>query len=246
MIKLITFITKLIIATITALLVASCGNSFSIGAGKKGSGTIKTESRVADKDFKNIKVSNGIKVRVEQADKSSITVEADDNLLQHIITKIENNVLVIESDENYSSGTTPLVTVELPIINGLKASSGSKIISANVLKTEKLDVDASSGSSIKIDVEADVISLETSSGSTIESNGKALKLATSSSSGSNITAKNLMANEVISQSSSGSSTSVYPIVKLDAKASSGSSVNYYKVPKTLIKNESSGGSVSEN
>jgi len=75
--------------------------------------------------------------------------------------------------------------------------------------------------------------------------GKALKVKTASSSGSTIDAKNLMANEVTSQTSSGSSTSVYPIVKLDAKASSGSSISYHKIPKTVSKEESSGGSVSQ-
>jgi len=55
-----------------------------------------------------------------------------------------------------------------------------------------------------------------------------------------------MANEVIAQTTSGSSTSVYPILKLEAKASSGSSIDYHKVPKTIIKKESSGGSVEVN
>ena len=245
MIKIITFITKFIIAALTALLCASCGNSFSIGTGIKGSGTITTETRPADQDFKKIKVSYGIKVIVEQADDKSITVEADDNLMQHIITKIENNVLTIESDENYNSTETPIVRVKIPIINGLSASSGSEITSANLLQTDKLDVTASSGSQVDIDVEADAITLESSSGSSIESSGKALKVETSSSSGSEINAKDLMANEVIAQASSGSSTSVYPILKLDAKASSGSSISYYKIPKTVKKDESSGGSVTE-
>ncbi|MEY3500465.1 MAG: hypothetical protein RL308_2134, partial [Bacteroidota bacterium] len=57
--------------------------------------------------------------------------------------------------------------------------------------------------------------------------------------------KNLMANEVFSQTSSGSNTSVYPILKLEAKASSGSTISYHKIPKTIVKEESSGGSVSE-
>ncbi|WP_396167596.1 head GIN domain-containing protein [Flavobacterium sp.] len=246
MIKIITIITKFIVAALMALSLFSCGNSFNIGTGIKGSGNISNETRTVNQDFKKIKVSNGIKVIVEQATNNLITVEADDNLLKHIITKVENNVLIIESDENYNSTKTPVVNVKLPFINGLSASSGSQITSSNVLKTENLDVTSSSGSQIDIDVEADAVTLESTSGSSIETSGKALKVETSSTSGSEIKAKDLMANEVVSQSSSGSSTSVYPILKLDAKASSGSSINYYKVPKTLIKDESSGGSVSEN
>ena len=245
MIKIITIITKFIIAALMALLFSSCGNCCNFSYGIKGSGNITSETRNANQDFKNIKVSQGIKVIVEQADNKSITVETDDNLQKHIITQIENGVLRIKSDESYNSTETPIVYVKMPIINGLDSSSGSEITSSNVLITENIHVKSSSGSQININVEADAINIESTSGSSIEASGKALKLETSSSSGSKIDAENLMANEVISQTSSGSSTSVYPIVKLDAKASSGSSISFHKAPKTLIKKESSGGSVDE-
>lgn len=243
MIKLITIITKFIIATLIALLFASCNFSVNSNARMKGNGNITTENRSVSQDFKNIEVKNGIRVIVEQSDNKSITVETDENLQKNIITKVENGILIIESDRSYNSEETPVVRVEMPVINGLDASSGSEITSKGTLITENINVKSSSGSEINIKVEADAITIESSSGSSIDVNGKALKLETSASSGSEINAKNLLTNEVISKTSSGSSTSVYPIVKLEAKASSGSSINYYKTPKTLSKIESSGGSV---
>ena len=246
MLKIITIITKFIVAAIMALFFSSCGHSLNLGMGIKGSGNITTETRTVNQDFKSIEVSTGIKVIVEQSDTKSITVEADDNLQKHIITKIENGVLKIESDENYNSTETPVVNVKMPVINGLSASSGSEISSSKPLISKNMNAKSSSGSTIDIEVEADAISLDSSSGSTIEASGKALKLETSSSSGSTIDAKDLMANEVNSEAASGSSTSVYPIVKLDAKAASGSSIGYHKIPKTISKEESSGGSINEN
>jgi len=245
MLKLITLITKFIVTAIMALLFSSCGHSINLGTGIKGSGNITTETRTVNEDFKKIEVSHGIKVIVEQSDNKSITVEADENLQQHIITKIENGVLTIESDEGYNATETPIVKVKMPLTNGLSTSSGSEITSIGALITENIDVESSSGSRINITVEADAIKMESTSGSSIEVGGKALKAETSSSSGSTIDAKKLMANEVVSQTSSGSNTSVYPIVKLDAKASSGSNVSYHKIPKTVLKEESSGGSVSQ-
>jgi len=246
MIKIITIITKFIVAAIMALLFASCNHSIHFGKGIKGSGNITTETRSANEDFKSIEVSYGIKVNVEQADVKSISVEADDNLQKHIITKIENGVLKIDSDESYNSTETPMVNVKMPVINVLRASSGSEIFSIGTLISNNINAKSSSGSNINIEVEADAITLESSSGSTIEARGKALNLETTSSSGSTIDAKDLMANEVIAQTSSGSNTSVYPILKLDAKASSGSSIDYHKVPNTIIKKESSGGSIEVN
>ena len=243
MLKIIAIITQFIVATLIALLFSSCGHSINFGNGIKGSGNITTETRTVNQDFKKIEVSQGIKVNVEQSDNKSITVEVDDNLQQHILTKVENGVLKIKSDENYNTNESPIVNVKMPIINGLKSSSGSKITSTGLLITDKIDVKSSSGSEIKIEVEADNITLETSSGSQIEVSGKALKVSTSSSSGSEIDAKNLMANEINSVTNSGSSTAVYPILKLAAKASSGSEITYHNNPKTISKEEHSGGSV---
>ena len=246
MIKLITIITKFIIATILALLVSSCNSSIIFGDGIKGSGNITTETRTANQDFKNIDVSNGVKVIIEQSNTKYISVEVDDNLQNIITTKIENGVLKIGADKNYTSTETPSVTVKTPIINELSTSSGSLLVSSKVIKSDFLNAKSSSGSQIKIEVEADAITVESSSGSSLEVSGKALKLETSSSSGSTIEAKKLMANEVISQSSSGSSTSVHPILSLNAKANSGSSIIYYKTPNSISKEENSGGSVSQN
>lgn len=245
MIKVITIITKFIVVALIALLFSSCHHVFTIGDGIKGSGNTTTETRTVNEDFKKIEVSSGIKVIVEQSDSKSITVETDENLQKHIITKVENGVLIIECDESYNLNQSPVVNVKMPVINGLSSSSGSEITSSKTLITDKIDVKSNSGSKVNINVEADSISLESTSGSTIEASGKALKLETSSSSGSEIEADKLMTNEVIAQSSSGSSTSVYPIVKLEAKASSGSSIRYYKEPKTISKEESSGGSVQQ-
>ncbi len=245
MIKVITIITKFIVVTLIALLFSSCNHAFNLVNGIKGSGKTTTETRTVNEDFKSIEVSSGIKVIVEQSDNKLITVETDENLQKHIITKVENGVLKIECDESYNLDQSPVVNVKMPIINGLSSSSGSEITNSKIVVTDKIDVKSNSGSKINITVEADAISLESASGSTIEASGKALNLVTSSSSGSNIEADKLMTNEVIAQSASGSSTSIYPIVKLEAKASSGSSIRYYKDPKTISKEENSGGSVQQ-
>lgn len=245
MIKIITIITKFIIATIVALLFSSCNHSGLLSIGIEGSGKITTETRAISDAFKSVEVSDGILVTIEQSNTKSITVETDDNLQKHIITRIENGVLIIKSDKTYNSSETPVVNVKMFIINGLSSNSGSEIKSSNTIITENINVISSSGSQINIDVEADAISMESSSGSSIEARGKALNLETSSSSGSQINAENLLTNNVVSQTSSGSTTSVFPIVKLDAKASSGSVITYFKIPKTIIKEESSGGCVAE-
>ena len=243
MVKFITLITKIILVTICALLFASCNNISKMNS-ISGSGNVTTENRIVTADFKNIKVSNAIDVVIEQGDKTEIIVETDDNLQAIITTKIENGVLVIKSgSSSFRNATSKKVTVRMPIIEDLDASSAATVSCKNVIKGENISLNTSSAAQIKLNIESDNIYCDSSSGSEISINGKALKLDISSSSGSSIHAEDLLANEVIADASSGSSISIHPIVSLNAEASSGASVSYNTEPKTIQKRSSSGGSV---
>lgn len=236
---------QILLCCLVVISFVSCRYSIDLD-GVKGNGNITTEKRTVEEKFEKIQVSTGIEVIVSQNDVVSISVETDENIQSLITTNVENGVLVIGTNEMYNTEKSPIVRVSLPIITGLKASSGSTVSSQSVLKSALLNIDASSGSEFTLDVEADSISLESSSGSEITVSGKALKVETASSSGSEINAGELLANEIFSQTSSGSSTAVYPILSLKAKASSGSQIKYKNIPKNLEKAESSGGSITQN
>jgi len=226
MIKIIIHITKFIIATITALLFASCNLNMNT---VEGSGNVTTEKRIVQGDFKSIDVSNAIDLVIEQADVTEIVVEADDNLQNEIVTKVENGTLVIKCKFNSFRNVT----------------SAASIQSKNLLQGENIDLESSSAATMDLNIESDNISCKASSGSSITVQGKALKIKTKASSGSSIDAGKLMANEVEADASSGATLEVHPIVSLKAGASSGANINYVSTPKTIEKTSSSGGSVNK-
>jgi len=245
MIKVITIITKFIIVTLIALLFGSCNYSVNLKS-LTGSGHVTTENRIIQGDFKNVEVSNAIDLVIEQSDKTEIIVEADDNLQKEITTKVENGVLIVGCEYNsFINVKSRKVTVKMPIIEGLQASSGSSITSANILKGGNITLNASSAADMNLNIEFDTISCKASSGSSVTINGKALKLETKSSSGSDINAKDLLVNDVIAKVSSGGSINVHPIVSLNATASSGGDINYNTMPKSIQKSTSSGGSIEQ-
>lgn len=236
----------MILIAITALLLASCNHSFNLKS-IEGSGNVTTEKRNVQGDFKSVEVNNAIDLVIEQSDKTEIIVEADDNLQDEITTTVENGVLIIACDYNHFINiNTRKVTVKMPIIESLQASSSATIKNNNTLIGENIKIDASSGAEIDLNIESDALYCDSSSGSTVKLYGKALKLEISASSGSEINARDLLANEVIADASSGSSISVRPIVSLNADASSGASINYKNAPKSSIqKNANSGGSINQ-
>lgn len=239
--------TKLkIVAFILSLTLSSCNANLNLSEGIDGSGNVVTEKRNIESPFTKIKASAGVEVILEQGSPSEVEVEVDDNLMTYIVTRVENGTLIVNIDGNINTMESAIVRVKMKTIEGLESSSGASIKTINKLSGTSVALKTSSGSTIKADLEYEKVSCESSSGSEIKVSGKALALDTKSSSGSQINAKELASNEITAQSSSGSSTTVNPIVFLNAKASSGSAIDYVKEPKKIEKEETSGGSVSFN
>lgn len=157
---------QLFLSLVILLSIASCRTSIDFN-GEEGNGNIVTQSRSIPEQFEKIQVSSGINLIVSQNNVTSVEVETDENIQPFISTKVENGVLIIKAEESYDTSKNPKVRVSLPFITGLKASSGSYVTCGTILKSTSLNVDASSGSKIAIEVEADFISLEASSGSLI-------------------------------------------------------------------------------
>jgi hypothetical protein len=244
MVKFVVFCTKVIAAAIAAALFSSCHTSIDLGNGIDGNGNVTRQTRNVE-NFTKVDINRGLNVTLEQSDSFFVEVEADDNLQSHISTKVENGTLIITTDENIDEATAKNIHVKAPSLTRIETSSGSSASTKSVFRGTDIEVRTSSGSESTLDLEYDNINCESSSGSSIIIRGKALKLTTASSSGSEIEARNLLVNDVVAQSTSGSSTDVHPLVSLSGKASSGSSINYDSSPKTVTKEESSGGSVSK-
>ncbi len=245
MIKFVAFCIKALIAIVLAVLFSSCKYDIDLGNGIKGNGHVITEKRNISEPFTKIASNRGIEVTVDQSNETLVEVEAEDNLIKHITTKVENGVLVVSSDESLNATQSLTVKVKMPKVEGLEATSGSSIKTNSTIKGTQVAIKTSSGSEIDATVEYELVTSESTSGSEITLAGKSLKLTTHSSSGSTIDAASLIANEIKSESSSGSSTTVHPLVDLNAKASSGSSIDYQGTPKKVTEEETSGGDVSK-
>lgn len=240
MIKLIIQITKIIITAILGLLMFSCGNFNSIS----GNGNVITTERNVP-NFTSVEAKTGLEVIVEQSNVTEVKVEADDNLQEHIFAEVENGILKVYCDANIYKSDARKVYVKSPVFNGITSSSGASVESLNTIKSKNLVIESSSGSEITLKVDTQKLFCDSSSGSNIEISGIATNVETDSNSGSTIDLSELVAQNVEANSSSGSSTTVHATEKLSADASSGSSIEYRETPKEISKNESSGGSVSQ-
>lgn len=217
-------------------------------------------------NFDGIEVSSGIKVNFTQDDNQYVIVETDADKQQYIATEVENGVLKI-SVKNHGKNNLRfnkmLVKVQAPSLKSVKTNSGATFMTINEINGDNFTLNSSSGSNIsgefnaknkitisnssganqKLNLNANTIICETSSGSSSTLSGNANSVDFDSSSAANCNAQNLIAKNVVADSSSASSLKVNATESLNASSSSGSSIKYEGKPQKLIADKSSGGSV---
>lgn len=236
----------ILISIYLTLLFTTSSCIFDGVVGIKGNRNVVSEDRTMRSDFEIINIQQGINLYITQGKPTNISVEADENVIDLLITEVKNNELNIYFEKNVNQAKARNVYLTTENISKIKASSGASVKSENTIQSETLELDSSSGSTMKIRANANEISSASSSGSSITIIGKSNSFSANSSSGSTINAKELKTVNAITKASSGANIDVNVTGKLTANASSGGDIDYEGSPESIDKNTSSGGSVSGN
>lgn len=233
-------------AKILLLLVITLSSVSCIFADRvKGNGKVVTEERTV-KSFDGVSASAGIDVVIMQGEKEFLEVEADENLLEYIITEVKSGVLKVhwKPNTNVRSYKKVLIHVTCKDLNLVKASSGADIYSKGMIKTNEMTISASSAADIKLSVEGEMITCKASSGADIRLTGKTQFLKAGCSSGADIKAADMEAEVVEAKASSGADIKVTVTKELTASASSGADITYYGNPPVKNVRSSSGGDIN--
>ncbi|MCI2229544.1 DUF2807 domain-containing protein [Polaribacter sp. MSW13] len=235
-------ITKIITFLLITSMFSSCGvDMFNRINGNKN---VISQNRKTSENFTGIKVSTGIDLYITQGPKNQITVEADENLHDIIITEVEDGVLKVYSEKNIWRAKAKKVHVTIKNLDLLKATSGSDVYSKTIINTNQISITATSGADINISVNATSVETNSTSGSDIEISGTTTHHTSNATSGASIDAYKLKSKNTITKATSGADINIFASEKLDAKATSGGDIDYKGNPKQINKKSTSGGSIS--
>ncbi len=212
---------------------------------KSGSGDIVKRTRSLQ-PFTSVSASGGISVEIVQGSTQQVVVEADDNVIEDVETIVDNGQLRISMEDgiNYSDMHVKIF-ITSPELTRIAGSASADITVGDVLQSNrKIELDASSGSSIKAELDAPEATAEASSGAEIDVTGKTKTFEVKASSGASVDAFELLSEDTFADASSGGTVNAHASVKLNAKASSGGNVSY-RGPASTIAKETSGGSIKK-
>ncbi|OIQ39381.1 MAG: hypothetical protein BM563_04380 [Bacteroidetes bacterium MedPE-SWsnd-G1] len=229
---------------LVVLLIATTSCMFD-GFGIKGNRNVVTEDRKISAEFSEIKASHGINVYLTQGTPTDLHVEADENIIDLLVTEVEGNTLKIYFDKNVSRAKARNVYVTADELTYLKATSGSEIRSEGTIRAKNLKLSSNSGAELVLAINATEVTCSTSSGAHAKLTGTTKSFAGDASSGSQIDADDLTSQKATAGVSSGADISLHASEELDARASSGGHISFEGNPAVLNKSKSSGGSISK-
>lgn len=212
--------TRLLTAIASAIIFCSCQSI-------TGSGNVTTQTRNLN-HFDGVKTSGSIDIEVTNDESQLVKVEADDNILPYIITKVEDGLLDVHFKPHYFYNNVNVkVYVSAPSLKRLLVSGSGSITLKNTLKDDgHIETKVSGSGDIKAFVDAPVVTAAIGGSGTITLEGKTKDFTCNIAGSGDIKCRKLL-SEITTVSIVGSGTAhVFASVRLDAKVTGSGDVFY--------------------
>jgi hypothetical protein len=232
---------RIVAAVFTILMISAVANAQIWESVRGNHNVVKKERRI--QSFTGVKVSSGIDVYLSQGNDEKLVVEADENLHEYITTEVRNGVLNVYSEVNIRDAERKRIYVTMKEVNSVRTTSAGDVIGQTPIKTERLDLSASSAGNIDLEVNADEINLDISSSGDISLKGATRILDANLSSAGDLNANELEAKEAEISVSSAGDAEVNVLDKITARASSAGDITYSGNPKYVDAHSSSAGGI---
>ncbi len=148
-----TIILSILICNITSLQAQWWGNGKKIS----GNGDVVTKTRSIS-DYDEVKLKGSLDVSLIAGTEGKVTIKGESNLIEYVMTEVENNVLKIYVEKGYylkiSRGSKIVVTVPFEDLSKVTLSGSGDIYSKDIIKATNFKTGVSGSGNIKLEVEA--------------------------------------------------------------------------------------------
>lgn len=164
-----------------SLVTASCSliRDSGLGGGVPGSGNVQTETRDTGA-FEAVSIEYpGAEITIQQSDKETVKIEADDNLLPQLSTEVVSGRLTIKNMEtDWKSTVKPSQPVKIDItvrgLNEIELSAPVGDLELDELQADTLKLVLSGGAQIRINgIQVNLLDTDLSGAGSIQASGTA-------------------------------------------------------------------------
>lgn len=236
---------KTAILSLVVVFTISCSAQW--GKGIKGNGnTVSIDRSVGEYD--GIAVSGWFDVDLVDGKEGELTLEGEDNLLEYIITEVENGKLVIKTEKGVNLKPSSWkdgirITVPVQNIDALSLSGSADIVGKTTLKASDFKTAMSGSGDITIDLETESLSASMSGSGDMNLSGKTKNFDATISGSGDIKAYDLIADNVEATVSGSADIKVTANKMLKARVSGSGDISYRGDPKKVDTKTSGSGDI---
>ncbi|NLP56616.1 head GIN domain-containing protein [Lutibacter sp. B1] len=150
---------KKLISLIVLLTITVTINAQFFNKKINGNGNITTETRKIS-NFDKISVGGSFHVELFKSNENTITIKGDENVLEFIVTEVENNKLKIYFEKGYNINTRKAVQITVPFKNleEVALAGSGDIISNDVIEADTLETSIAGSGDIELKVSTNKLS----------------------------------------------------------------------------------------
>jgi hypothetical protein len=228
---------------LTFLLTLQSGCTYAFHGIKGNGNVVKQERQISS--FSSLEVGGAFRVYLSQGDKESLTVEADENLLDVIKTTVLGNTLKITTSENVQDSEALNIYLTIVKLKEMEISGACKLTCETKLSLDDLDLECSGASDVQLKLAANDLEFDFSGASQVDMFGIANEVTLDLSGAADLDALELEAEKYSADISGAANAKIFVKSELSADVSGAASLKYKGEPKLLQTDVSGAGSLKK-
>ena len=149
----ISVMSKLYISILVLIITSTNINAQFFTKKVKGNGDIVTKTRTVT-DYDKIAVAGSFDVALFRGKEGTITIKADENLMEYIITEVKKGTLKIKTKKGYNISTRKTIVVTVPFknIDAVSLAGSGDVFSNDVIKSSELKLSIAGSGNLNLKV----------------------------------------------------------------------------------------------
>ena len=208
-----------------------------------------TTKNISTSDYDQVAVSGFFEVELVSGEEGKITLQAEDNFIEYIIIKVENNTLKISVENevwlNPSRGHKVLITVPFESLTGVSLAGSGDIRSKNKIKAAEFKSTLSGSGDVHLDIDAKEVIGEVTGSGDLVLKGQSEDFKCTVTGSGDLNATDLESAIVSAKVTGSGDCSVYCSESLEARVTGSGDISYYGDPKKKDTKVTGSGDISK-
>jgi len=212
--------------------------------GLNGNGDVTTEQRQVA-PFHGIEVGGAFEVELRHGDTESLSLEADNNLLQYITTEVKNGRLTVTTQRNIGHFEKLKAVITFKSLDEIDLHGAVELWGDKHMTFDDLSIEGSGATEMEMKVTVQKLILELSGSSEVTLTGTAAEVDAEMSGATDLKADDLETAALRMELSGAGEADVYVTERMDVTVSGAGDVRYRGEPKEVNEHVSGAGNIEK-